>query len=281
MSDFELFTKLKNNNQQHNKTGKTMTRTLTVSVSSCLHENTSTDKQQVTCIDCGEELNRKIQNQEWKTYAISDTKRVSNPNRLQTRRLEDKSIYRDVEGLGFSETVVAEANRIYFEVTQGKICRGTSRKAKVFACIFHSLKKNNTPLSHEKLTEIFKLPKKAGLRGLKEVRLNAPKNSSISTSYITPLNIINEIMDKFSASNEQKEEVKKIYILIKNHSTKLNRARPQSVAAAVVYYWICMTNKNISLVEFKDKVGLSELTIKKLKKEIENILEKKQRTPGT
>ena len=80
-------------------------------------------------------------------------------------------------------------------------------------------------------------------------------------------------MDKFKATEEQKLEVNELYKKIKNKSSKINRSRPQSVASALTYFWICYKGIDISLKEFAKKTDLSELTIDKLAKEIGNILD--------
>jgi transcription initiation factor TFIIIB Brf1 subunit/transcription initiation factor TFIIB len=84
--------------------------------------------------------------------------------------------------------------------------------------------------------------------------------------------LVEEIMDKFSATRDQKDEVINLYKRIKNRSSRLNRSRPQSVASSIVFYWICLTKKDITLKEFTSKVSLSELTISKIAKEIANVL---------
>ena len=59
---------------------------------------------------------------------------------------------------------------------------------------------------------------------------------------------------------------------IQNRSSCLNRARPQSIAAGVVFFWMKNNNKNITIKEYSKKVKLSELTINKIIKEIESII---------
>lgn len=239
----------------------------------CNHENIITEKGVNVCVDCGEEINQEIsQEKEWRYYGQNDSKKITDPNRVQMRKNEERSIYKDVETLGFSEHIVSKANKIYADVTKGKIFRGNSRRAIVFACIFHAYKMSNNPQSHEKLIGIFKLDKKTGLRGLKYVNLCAPKQSEIRTTYITPINLVEEIMDQFSATKEQKREVSELYEKIKNRSSKLNRSRPQSVASGLVFYWITHNKKNITLKDFAKKVILSELTINKISKEISEVL---------
>lgn len=241
--------------------------------SECSHLNINSEKGVNVCIDCGEEITKHMDNtKEWRYYGQSDTRHSSDPNRVQIRKSEERNIYKDVENMGFSEKIISEANKIYFQVTQGQIFRGNSRKSIVFACIFHAYKLSGKPQSHEKLIHVFNLNRKTGLKGLKHVNLYAPKCSTIRTTYITPINLVEEIMEKFSATPEQKIEVVNLYNQIKNKSSRLNRSRPQSVGAGLVYYWICTKKKDITLKQFTKKVALSELTINKIAKEIADVI---------
>jgi transcription initiation factor TFIIIB Brf1 subunit/transcription initiation factor TFIIB len=226
---------------------------------SCNHSETCIEKDVEFCVDCGEEIKK-----------ICESKNTDQ-SRIHLRKVDEKGIYKDVENMGFSEKIVQEANKIYFEVTKGQIFRGNSRKSIVFASIFHAYKIFGKPQSHDKLISIFNLNKKNGLKGLKYVNLFTSK-TYVHTSYITPINLIDEIMDNFQSSDEQKKEVAEIYSRIKNKSSKLNRSRPQSVASGLVYYWIKKNGKDISLKQFIKKVGLSELTINKIYYQIDDIL---------
>lgn len=239
----------------------------------CCHTDIVTEGGIITCLECGEELKKVINHdKEWRYYSNNDGKRTNDPNRVQIRKCEDKSIFKDVENMGFSEKIVNKANEIYMEVTKGQIYRGNSRKAIVFACIFHSYKINGNPQSHEHLLNLFNLKKRGALKGIKHVNINAPKESDVHRSNITPTVLINDIMDRFKATVAQKAEVEKLYGRIKNRSSKLNRARPQSVSSGVVYYWIKLKGIDISLKEFAKKTELSELTINKIAKEISAVL---------
>lgn len=268
MSEFDLFDQfllpipgdIKQEKIHHNKT--------------CNHENKGEYAGILSCLDCGEEVGKNIaQDKEWRYYGQSDTKHKSDPSRCQMRKVDDKSILKDIEGMGFSDRIINTANSIYTQVTAGRIHRGNSRKAIIFACIFHSYKICGNPQSCDTLFDIFNLNRKAGLRGLKYVNLNMPKEKSIIKNvHITPINIIEEIMNKFSGTPEQKKEVVDLYLAIKDKPNKINRARPQSIAAGVTYHWICSTDKKISISDFISKVGLSELTITRIAKEVEQLI---------
>lgn len=246
----------------------------------CEHINKVPENGMLFCMDCGEEI-EKITG-EWKYH---DSKHSADPNRCQIRRVDDRNIYKDVEGMGFSDKVVSIANQIYLDTTKCikidkngdkiemfNIYRGKSRKSIVFGCVFNAYKLLGDPQTYESLIKVFKIDKKSALSGLKFINMNAPKKSPVRTTYITPVNLVEDIMNKFSASIEQKKEVVDLYHNIKNKSSKLNRSRPQSVASGLVYYWIQKTGKDITIKEFIDKVDLSELTILKIVKEIESVL---------
>ena len=239
----------------------------------CKHKNIIDENGIKMCEDCGIEVDIDISfNKEWRYYGSADTRHNSDPNRCQIRKCEERTIYKDVEKLGFSDKIVTLANKLYEEVTQGRIYRGNSRKAIVFACIFHSYKMEGNPQSCENLINVFGLERKIGLRGLKHISLHAPQDAELRSIYITPENLIVEIMDKFDANETQKDDVIELYQKIKNKSSILNRSRPQSVASGLVRYYILLKNKDIDMKDFKLKVGLSPLTINRIVTEISRIL---------
>lgn len=284
MSDFQLFSQVFTKYMKKEKEAEIDTSTTHCQEDGCQedcrqedchHENLCFEKGTSVCLDCGEEIEKTISNDREMKYYGNDTKKTMEPNRVRLRHIEEKNIYKDVEGLNFSGRVVEQANRLYIEVTKGKIFRGESRKSIVFACIFLTYKFFNKPISHESLIKIFKIKQKTCLKGIKYVSLN----STLKTTSISPLVLIDEIMDKFDAGVNDKQEVKDLYIQIKNKSIdpnrQLNRSRPQSIASGLVYYWICQKQKNISIEKFAETVKLSNLTINKISKEIASILEEK------
>jgi transcription initiation factor TFIIIB Brf1 subunit/transcription initiation factor TFIIB len=239
----------------------------------CLHYETCDMNGKLTCSICGEELRDVIgSNKEWRYYSNKDNKRSSDPTRIQVRKINDKNIYKDVERLGFNETILSTANSIYKKITNGKIFRGNSRKAIIFACIFNSFKINNDPQPYENLIRMFSLDKKTSLKGLKYVNLHSPRESNIQILQISPANLIISILNNLNAGTISKNEILELYEKIKNKSSNINRSRPQSVAAGLIFYWICKNKIPLNIKEFAKKTNLSELTIQKNVKEIKKVL---------
>ena len=228
--------------------------------SECTHSESIQDKNIIVCIQCGKCI-QKLYNQhrEWKSQ--------------QTRiNPDDKNIFKDVENIQFSEHIVQIANSLYTQVTKEKIYRGNARKGIISACIFHAFKVIGKPQIYKKIIKLFNINKKIGLKGLKFVSINAPKNSVIFKTQITPLTYIEYYMEELQASERDIIYVKGMYEKIeKIQNHKLNRSRPQSVASGLVYYWLLEENKKITLKTFAKIAELSELTIVKIQKDIKEI----------
>jgi transcription initiation factor TFIIIB Brf1 subunit/transcription initiation factor TFIIB len=238
----------------------------------CPHHSIVNENGIQLCLDCGEEIKKDITHEkEWRYYGISDSK-SSDPNRAHARKNEEKNILKDVQGLHLSQNVIHKANELYVRSTKGQIYRGGSRKAIIFACVYHAYKLLGEVKTPDSLIQLFGLTRKEGLKGLKIVNVNNSKGSEIHETCITSKHIISDILSKFSMLDEQKKDVYKIYERIKNKSSKLNRARPQSVASAVIYYWIITNNININIKDFAEITKLSELTITKNTREVQNII---------
>ena len=260
-------------NESKNPTGQGdgMSRSQEEQGEQCEHPTLIDVKGAKTCLNCGIIVETPVQySKEWRSYKGKS----KDPTRVQARKTDEKNIFKDVQGLGFSEKIVCMANDLYNNVAKGNIYRGNSRRSIIFACIFHAYKSSGKPQTHEKLIKLFKLNRKSGLKGLKHVTLNST-SPIVKTGRITAKHLICDIMCNFQATKEQKEEVIHLHSLIKNRSSNLNRARPNSIAAGLIFYWIQEKKKNISIKEFAVKTGLSEITILKISKEIATILKRK------
>jgi hypothetical protein len=242
-------------------------------IENCLHLNTINESDIILCNDCGLELFKMMLYEKDWAYkkGINDTK-IQDSSRCFIRRSEDKTIYKDVENLGFPEKIINMANDIFDKVTKGKTYRGNSRKAIVFGCIFNSCKITGHPCSCDLLREIFSLDRKIVLKGLKYVNLNAPK--MINSNYITPIELIGEYFRKHHLPDEHRLEVISLYNKTKDKSSVITRSRPQSIANSYIYYYLSkkLGVNNFKLKEFSKAVNLSELTISKICREISRIV---------
>lgn len=235
----------------------------------CNHHNKEKFRGISICVDCGQEFPDDFDAE--KEYRFI---KVNGSTGRQIRRVYDKSIYKDLETYDIPHDIQMAANDLYSKVSDGKIFRGQSRKAVVFSCVFMAYKQTHKPQSIERLQVLFKINKKTVSKGIKLVGMNIQdKNHKL---FLNVEDIIPEILKSFDSSPLVLEEVLQIYSKIKNRSSTLNRSRPRSTAAALIYYY--MKSKNI---QFSDKhfclnVGLSKLTIVKLYNEINICVQKAQ-----
>lgn len=237
----------------------------------CKHNNTIQDKGAVICTDCGFQKKDHIKlTKEWCYYGSNDTRHSSDPNRCHRRKNNIKTIQKDVINMGFSEQIVNIANRLYEKVTKGQIYRGKSRKSIILACIFHAYGTTGNPQLLKTLTKVFNLDRKTSLKGMHKVSLKLPELAS--NTYIKLENIIKYLLETLNANPIYLTDILNIYDKIKNKSSKLKSARPQSLASSLIYYYILIKNKDIHIDHYSKKVQLSKLTITKNVKEIAKIL---------
>lgn len=240
----------------------------------CQHAQIVTELSFKICTTCGKEVDSEANyEKEWRfCHGDKGGGGASDATRCHIRKSDTRSIHKDLENLGFNNKIVNMANDLYQHVTHGKIYRGNSRKSIVFACVFSAFKMDNNPQTCESLIRIFNLKRKVGLKGLKYIHLNIDKDLQVKNIRITPKHIIADMMQKFVTSDpNQITDVYAIYDAVNNQSSVLNRCRPSSTAAGILYYYILKTRKSITLKQFSKEVELSELTIKKIVKQIELI----------
>lgn len=240
----------------------------------CAHASTVVEGVHRICVDCGAEVERvQTFEREWRCYDM-DAKR--NPARCIARKAEQMVILKDLENMGIGEHVISVANEIYVQVTKGQIKRGkSSRKAIIAACLFHAYTRLGTPKSCDTLREMFRdanLLKSDFLHGFKHVAMNMDKASGMHTTYITPPDIIYELMGILNATAPQRAAAVALYEALGGQSRLFKESRPQSVAAGIVFYYInTETSSPMTIKEFSAKVKISELTITKIRNEIVRI----------
>ena len=275
MSDFDIFNdalmemeKVKDPFNLEKNEIKTETHNI------CSHESTVNENNNIICLTCGSVIECSIEynDKEWNWYP---DKANNSSNRVIKRKPDVKTIFKDLEYLDIPDDIITEANRIYFQVVNQKICRGNIRKALIYACILKSYEKFNKHYSYENLMNKLNISKKHCLKGIKMIKMYAPKDSKNEPiyQYIKPSHLLDDIMSKLDATLSQKTQVSNLYGKIEQtKSNIIKRARPKSTACAIVFFWILKNEYPITIKEFSKKVGISELTITKLLIHIKKIL---------
>lgn len=254
-------------------------------MSDCNHGNKTPTGSNYTCLDCGLELGSTESypecEPEWRNFSDN-----SNDNsRVFIRRLGDRSIITDLETLGFEKEVCIDSNDLYIKATKNDILRGNSRRGVMFACVFFAYKLHNKAKTPEELNKSFKITKKIISKGMKFYNLRREAMSTTEhiqkTSYIEPLDFIPSILNKLELDNIKlhSDNINKIYKLIENRSSLINRSNPQSVASGLVFYYCQLNNIDLNCYKFSRKIGLSDITVGKIYRNIHSILSESSPCP--
>jgi transcription initiation factor TFIIIB Brf1 subunit/transcription initiation factor TFIIB len=243
----------------------------------CQHWDTVEERGEFLCRSCGIQISQPIVKPD-EYFGRNERKQSVDPTRCYIRRSKDKTIYSDVKHMNISEHIKDIANKIYLQACGRRVRRGVYRRSIIFAAIFHAYKLDNNPQSCESLIHTFQIKKKDALKGLKFLNENAPKDSPIRAIYVTPEHLIREYLTRFSIPQEREDDIISVFRQVDGKSSLLNRSRPQSVAAGVIWYWIRKEHKGVPLKDFTQKMDLSELTINKISKEITKIINLKPKT---
>lgn len=233
-------------------------------VSGCPHEQLIYENGVDLCVACGREMGEKVSFS--KSYNVTTTKKEQTFERVK----KQKNIYNDVANIDLSDHIKDLANDIYVRACKDHVHRGAYRRAIIFASVFTAYKMDNNPQSCDRLLSYFKIKRRDALKGLKFVSEHV---GNVPLSYITPQDIIKEYMKRFRATSAQIDEVLEMYSIIEGKSSTLNRSRPQSVAAGMIYYYSHETGSKLQMKNFLTKINISELTVQKICKEIKRVMD--------
>ncbi len=235
----------------------------------CPHNNVVSENGMEICFDCGESLYEQINyDPEWCNY--QDQKSGPDMCRVQFRKKHEKGIQKEIEHYSFEPSVVQLANKMYLQVTNGGIKRGTSRKAIIFSCIFNAYIELGRKKTSEELRELFKLERRDASRALTEFKKEYKTRESL---FISPEYFIPQILGLFNASTVHTDKIKKLYVFINNKNIScIKGSNPKSISAGIIYYYLFLTDKLMDVDKFSETSGLSKITISKIYKSImENI----------
>lgn len=241
----------------------------------CQHEKKIIGPKSIICQDCGIELREHSQSQDWQNFGYNTSKNSTDHNRCNQRNTEkEKSIYKDIENMGINPEVSDVANEIYLRFIEkdNQINRGDTRKGIIFACVFEALKKLGQTQPAESLASIFKISNKIAMQGIKKLKTNLEK-SQFSNVNVTPEHIITNTLNQFDATKEQIAEATVIYHTIKESKMPIANSKPQTIACGIIFYWLTKSGSSVTIKQFAEKVGLRDITIEKVAKDIDGYLE--------
>lgn len=237
----------------------------------CVHENTIFINDSEVCTECGvvkDTVDKDIK------YFFSTEKHVKDPSRCHRRKSDQRTIFKDVETMDFPETIVQSANKKYQVIIKDNIYRGAKRKAIIVACLYYAYLDHNESRTTEDISRKFNIKKKSVKEGLQKYCECFPE---AATQYIDAKHLIRQVMIRVNINFSHLRRINKLCDYLENRSALLNRSNPQSVAAAIVYLYLCLNpeyKEQLGLKKdtFATEVNLSDITISKLSREIQKII---------
>ncbi len=245
----------------------------------CEHRETIIVNSSEVCSECGIVIKDDTScEKDWKYYGSSDNKYSKDLNRCHKRKSDQRTIYKDVETMDFPESIIRSANKRYQVIIKNNIYRGAKRKAIIVACIYYAYMEQGEHRTSDEISQKFNIKKKSVKEGFARYCETFPE---ASTLYIDAKNLIRQIMIRTNINFSHLRKINRLCDYSEDRSPLLNRSNPQSVAAAIVYIYLCLEPEykekiGMSKIKFANIMNLSDITITKLGKELQRIIQNEE-----
>lgn len=186
-------------------------------------------------------------------------------------------VFQDISRLckqeGIPEIIIKEAHVLYKIVSTTKISRGSNRQGIIAACVYFACKINHVARSTNEIASTFSLDITVMTKGCKKfqeiMQLNKVDINRIhKTNTITLDDFIERFCSKLKLTDEDIVNIKDISYLSQMYQL-VNDNTPPSMAAGCIYLYIKAHNLNIHKKEISDVCKISEVTINKCYKKLE------------
>jgi transcription initiation factor TFIIB len=248
------------------------------------------DKNQNDPTRCGNPINPLLQESSFGCKVL-----VSNSSTYEMRKIrkwtewqsmphKEKSLYDEfqfitimAQNAGIPKIFIDDAVAIHKDISEQKMFRGMNRDGIKSASIYISCRLNGCPRTAHEIAEIFRLDKASATAGCsmavkilhniernyepsEQTELCSTRPSAFIERYCSRLNINGELtlLSKFITKKVEQQNI-------------INNNTPHAIAAGIVFFISQNCNLNISKMEIKAICGVSEVTINKCFKKLDNI----------
>jgi transcription initiation factor TFIIB len=211
-----------------------------------------------------------------------EMKKIRKWTEWQSMPHKEKSLYEEFQFItimaqnsGIPKIFIDEAMAIHKDISEQKMFRGLNRDGIKAASIYISCRLNGCPRTAHEISEIFKLDKTSATNGcstainiLNNIERNIEQTPTILET-TTPSSFIERYCSKLNMNNELTMLCKFIANKVEKKSIILDNA-PHAIASGIVYFISVNCNLDITKLEIKQISGISEVTINKCFKKLEN-----------
>lgn len=222
------------------------------------------------CTECGETKEVFSYDPEWRYYGVQDNRSSKDPSRCKySSNTASRTIKKALEVRKISEAMVESTIKKYETVVGKKTMRGEKRNGIIAICLWVSLREIGDFRTVTEVGALFDLERKNLYKGLQTYSKAFPKDRTIT---VTPHDLLTRTIKLAEIQESYCDPLKQLCLQLENKSRMLGRSNPQSVAAAIVWLYLCLNPEvkaehHLSKTLYAKRVSLSEITISKLAKE--------------
>lgn len=231
------------------------------------------------CTDCGDTKEVFSYDPEWRYYGAHDNKSSKDPSRCRySSSTTSRNIKKALAIRKIPEAMVEATIKKYQTVVGSKTMRGEKRNGIIAICLWVSLRERGDCRTVTEVGSLFDLERKNLYKGLQTYSRAFPDDRTIT---VTPGDLLARTMKLADIRETHSAPLVELCRSLENRSQMLGRSNPQSVAAAIVWLYLCLhpqikADHGITKSLYAKKVSLSEITISKLAKEAFKKIHEKQ-----
>ena len=187
------------------------------------------------------------------------------------------------QNAGIPKMIIDDAVRFHKQISEAKTFRGLNRDGIIAASIYVSCRVNNFPRTAKEIADIFNLDNTSATKACKNAlsiinsiqynndntnNTNKNDNNIITLNKTTPLSFIDRYCSKLNINNELTNLCKFVAYKIEKKNI-IPENTPHSIAGGIIYFVSQICNLNISKSTINNISKISEVTINKCYKKLE------------
>ena len=184
-------------------------------------------------------------------------------------RNSDRSILKEMDGLAISDEVKMMAESIFMKLNP-MTKRGNRRKQLLFFCVYFSLVELGAPQDPKKIAQLVGI-KPSGITKAFSMFSEAQTGYRPPSLYITPIHLIPQYCESLHLTPETTQEIINFAQTILDKEPNLKEKFPQKVAGGLILYYLTINGVTLNRKEFAKVIGLSEVTLSGIYKQVASI----------
>tara|TARA_Y100000992_G_scaffold294289_1_gene253864 strand:- start:4359 stop:5483 length:1125 start_codon:yes stop_codon:yes gene_type:complete len=179
------------------------------------------------------------------------------------------------QNAGIPKMIIDDAMSYHKKISEAKTFRGLNRDGIIAASIYVSCRVNNFPRTAKEIADIFNLDNTSATKGCKnaltiinEIEFSSKEDNILNLNKTTPLTFIERFCSKLNIN----KELTKLSQFVAHKISKddlIPENTPHSIAGGIIYFISQNCNLNISKSEINNISKISEVTINKCYKKLQ------------